>query len=717
MNIRNALEISGFANLAAIHHNLNAPHLYEHALFLGEGVTSQHGALVVKAGEPSVPHHISIVEEPTSKKLIVWSDTRKPVSQVAFDALKTRIAAYLQNRDVYVQDCYAGASPKYRLPIRVVTERAWQSLVARNLFVQPEPQERGEKPAFTIICLPNFKAAPELEGVSAESFAIINFAQGLVLIGGTTFAGAMKNAVLTVMNHLMPIKKVLPMHCSVSVGKQGDTAIFFGLSGTGKTTLAAAAERRLVGNDAHGWAEEGIFNFEGGCYAKAPNLAVESEPMIVAMMRTFGTVLEQVKLDASTRAVQLGDTASAERTRAAYPRESLKILGDVIIPNNKATHAKHIFFLTADAFGVLPLIARLTPEQAAFHFLSGYTSERASNKNPDNKNITNKNVSTPAPASKNAKNSKEKNAKTMDAEQPETTNEPRATFSACFGEQVMTQAPAVYAAMLQDRIKAHKTQIWLVNTGWNGGAAGIGHRIKLEHIRAALRAATQGDLEAVEFIIEPAFNLAVPKQCSSIPPQLLMPHTAWKNAKDYDAQASKLHSMFVENFEQKFGTSVDASILASFKGKSEATSTAKKGQPQKAAAPKEATTKTPTKQAPKRGGQVAKTSQATSQAAIQKESESPTRGIEEFTEQAPTKPAGRTNRKERLHVRKQATPKIAPQELFAEAELEPAMNDETTENAGDDDSVVNDAASGNTASHGRRGGRNNRLWRGKRKQA
>jgi phosphoenolpyruvate carboxykinase (ATP) len=553
MNIRTALELSGLTHLGAIHHNLSAPHLYEHALFLGEGITSQHGAFVVKAHEHQTPPAISIVEEPTTKKSIVWNEARKPIAPHTFDALKTRITAYLQSRDVYVQDCYAGASPKYRLPIRIVTEKAWHSLAARNVFVQPEPQERSEKPAFTVICVPNFKAAPALDGVSGEAFAIINFAQGVVLIGGTQFAGTMKNAVLTVMSQLMPAKKVLPMHCSVSVGKQGDAAIIFGLSGTGKTTLAAAAERRLVGNDAHGWAEEGIFNFEGGCYAKAPNLAVESEPMIVAMTRTFGTVLEQVKMDAATRAVHLGDAAFADRIRASYPRESLKTLGDVIIPSNKASHAKHIFFLAADAFGVLPLIARLTPEQALFYFLSGYTSER--------------------PATKDSK-------------------EPVATFSACFGERVMTQSPAVYAAMLQDRIANTKPYVWLVNTGWSGGEAGKGQRIKLEHTRAVLKAAVQGELDAVEFVTEPVFKLAVPKHCSGVQPQMLMPRNAWKNAKEYDAQAAKLRAMFVENFEQKIGTAVDASILASFKGEASTGAAAKKG----AAQGKQPQQKTLTKQ-------------------------------------------------------------------------------------------------------------------------
>ncbi len=531
-SVRTALEQSfGITNLGALHYNLNAPNLYEHAVFLEEGVISAHGALVVETTPFTgrAAQDKFIVEEPANKEKISWGEVNKPFDQVKFNTLKARVAAYLQGRDVYVRDCFVGSDSKYHLAVRVVTEHAWQSLFARNMFVEAEERDLARFEArFTVVCVPNFKAIPEIDGTRSEAFIIIDFSQRLVLIGGTKYAGEIKKAMFTVMNYLSPIKRVFPMHCSANVGaKTGDTALFFGLSGTGKTTLSADPERKLIGDDEHGWADEGIFNFEGGCYAKVIDIAPETEPIIYQMTRSFGTILENVKLDIQSRSINFSDASITENTRASYPRTSLT--NTIIVPRNKGPHPRNVFFLTADAFGVLPPIAKLTPEQAMFHFLSGYTAKLAGT---------------------------ERGVK-----------EPTATFSTCFGAPFMVLPPASYASMLKLRLQKNRTRVWLINTGWTGGEYGSGdnaRRMTLEHTRALVAAVLNGALDNGEFVKEPFFNLSIPTSCPGIPAEILNPRAAWAKPEQYDVQAKRLHDLFVQNFEKNFA-GIESVVLASIK--------------------------------------------------------------------------------------------------------------------------------------------------------
>jgi phosphoenolpyruvate carboxykinase (ATP) len=449
------------------------------------------------------------VYEPSSADHIWWGDVNRPFDADRFDELHRRMVSYLQLKDVFVQDCWVGADPRYRLPIRIITEYAWHSLFARNLFIQATPGELAvHEPQFTVIDCPRFHAISETDGTNSEVFIIVSFAKRLVLIGGTSYGGEIKKSIFTAMNYLLPFKDVLPMHCSANYGPGGDTALFFGLSATGKTTLSADSARTLIGDDEHGWSETGIFNFEGGCYAKMIRLSPVAEPEIYSTTRRFGTILENVSVDNITRHLDLDDDSLTENTRGAYPISS--------VPNaareGLGEHPQNIIFLTADAFGVLPPISKLTPEQTMYHFLSGYTAKVAGTE----KGVT----------------------------------EPQATFSTCFGAPFMAQHPSVYARMLGEKIAKHKVNCWLVNTGWSGGPYGVGERMKIAYTRAMVNAALNSQLDAAEYVTDPVFGVQVPTTCPNVPEEVLIPRNTWSDQTAYDEQARKLAKMFVENFKE-----------------------------------------------------------------------------------------------------------------------------------------------------------------------
>ncbi len=502
----------GLRNLKGAHWNLSVPLLYEEAVRRREGLIGDGGAFVARTGSFTgrTPKDKYIVDEPSSHDDIAWGDINQPVSEAQFDSLHQRILAYYQTRELFVQDMHGGADAEYRLKVRVVTPSAWHALFARNMFIRPRLDELADfVPDFTILHVPHFFAIPELDGIRSETFILVNFAKGLVLIGGTEYAGEIKKSVFGYLNYFLPARGVLPMHCSVNIGPRGDSAIFFGLSGTGKTTLSADGSRTLVGDDEHGWSAKGLFNFEGGCYAKVINLSPQAEPEIYATVHRFGTVLENVALDPLTRMPDLADGSMTENTRACYPLE--------FIPNVSSTgiapHPENVIMLTADAFGVLPPIAKLSPEQAMYHFLSGYTARVAG---------TEKGLG----------------------------NEPQATFSTCFGAPFMPRHPSVYAKMLGERIAQHKAQCWLVNTGWSGGAYGVGQRMKIGHTRALVRAALAGTLKDAPVRKEPYFGLAVPESCGDVPAEVLNPRNTWSDKGAYDETARDLTKRFESNFKK-----------------------------------------------------------------------------------------------------------------------------------------------------------------------
>ena len=504
------LEAHGLYNLNEIFWNLPTPALYEQALLRREGYLSHLGPLVVRTG-----HHTGrsandkfIVDEAESHDQIWWGTINKPIPEQNFDTLHQRMASYLQMKDVYVQDCYAGADPEYRMPIRIITEYAWHSLFARNLFIQPKPEDlANHEPYFTVIDSPRFHAMPSQDQTRSETFILVNFHQRLVLIGGTSYAGEIKKSIFSVMNYILPGKGVLPMHCSANIGPDGKTALFFGLSGTGKTTLSADKARTLIGDDEHGWSDNGIFNFEGGCYAKMIKLSAENEPEIYATTQRFGTVLENVTLKSHDRRLDLDDASLTENTRGAYhisaiPNATLDGIGG---------QPENIIFLTCDAFGVLPPVSRLTTEQAMYHFISGYTARVAG---------TEKGVTEPSPV-----------------------------FSACYGAPFMPLHPRRYAELLGQRIARHGAKVWLINTGWTGGPYGVGQRISIPHTRAIVNAALDGELDDVPTWQEPTFGFHVPKACPGVPDELLNPRSSWPDGAAYDAQAAKLAMMFHDNFK------------------------------------------------------------------------------------------------------------------------------------------------------------------------
>jgi phosphoenolpyruvate carboxykinase (ATP) len=506
------LNLHGIHNIAGEYWNLSAPALVEESIRRHEGVLALHGPLVVRTGHHTgrSPNDKFIVRETTSDKHIWWGKINRPFEQQKFDNLYQQILAHLQGGEVFIQDCFAGADPRYSLPIRIITEYAWHSLFARHLFREAKPDElANHKPEFTVIDLPTFRADPVTDGTNSEVFVIIHFSKRLVIIGGTSYAGEIKKSIFTVMNYLLPLRQIFPMHCSANTGNAGDTVIFFGLSGTGKTTLSADPQRRLIGDDEHGWSNDGVFNFEGGCYAKVIRLSREAEPQIYATTEEFGTVLENVMIDSDTRRLDLNDASLTENTRAAYPLSSI----DNAEPSGTGGHPKNIVMLTADAFGVLPPIARLTPEQAMYHFISGYTAKVAGTEKGLGK-------------------------------------EPQATFSTCFGAPFMVHHPTVYAEMLRKKIADHKATCWLVNTGWSGGPYGVGSRMKISYTRGMIAAALNGKLTSAPTTEDPIFGLNVPASVDGVPNEVLTPRETWADKNAYDDKAMELAGRFHHNFEQ-----------------------------------------------------------------------------------------------------------------------------------------------------------------------
>lgn len=498
------------SNTNQVHFNLSVPELIEKALAGKGSRLTATGALTVETGKYTgrSPKDRFIVDEPSVHDKIDWGPVNRPFPPEKFHRLYNDVLAYLQDKELFVFDGFAGADEKYRLHIRVINEFAWHNLFAHQLFIHPTVHAlERHRPEFTVISAPGFEADPAVHGTNSEAFIIINFSEKVILIGGTHYAGEIKKSVFSVMNYLLPQKNVLSMHCSANQGKEGDVALFFGLSGTGKTTLSADPNRFLIGDDEHGWTERGIFNIEGGCYAKCINLSEEKEPDIYRAIR-FGSVLENVVVDEQTRVADYDDGSLTENTRAAYP---IHYISNALIPGI-AQHPNVIIFLTADAFGVLPPIAKLTKEQAMYHFLSGYTSKLAGTE----RGVT----------------------------------EPEATFSACFGAPFLPLNPSVYAEMLGQKIDEHGVRVYLVNTGWSGGPYGTGKRMNLDYTRAMVTAALNGELERQEFVPHPVFGVAVPKYCPGVPAEVLDPRETWADKEAYDRQAQKLAQLFVENFSK-----------------------------------------------------------------------------------------------------------------------------------------------------------------------
>jgi phosphoenolpyruvate carboxykinase (ATP) len=515
------LDAIGIRPEQTVYWNLNTPELYEVVARRGEGSLSAHGALLVDTGEHTgrAAKDKAIVREPSSEEKIFWGEVNKEFPQEKFDRLRERMTAYASTRELFVQDTYAGADPRYRLPVRIITELAWHSLFARTMFINDDAGESKHAPEFTVVNIPSFKADPAADGTRSETFILVDFAQRLVLIGGTSYAGETKKSVFGLLNYLLPQRGVMSMHCSANVGEAGDVAVFFGLSGTGKTTLSADPERRLIGDDEHGWSDDGVFNFEGGCYAKVIKLSEEAEPDIYRTTRMFGTVMENVVFDPQTRVPDLDDASRTENTRAAYPLTSIPN----IVPEGYAGHPSNIIMLTADAFGVLPPVARLTPEQAMYHFLSGYTAKVAGTE----RGVT----------------------------------EPQATFSTCFGAPFMVLHPGVYADLLGKKIQEHNADCWLVNTGWSGGPYGEGSRMKIKHTRAMIRAILNGSLAQVETRPDPVFGVHVPVSCPDVPAEVLQPRGTWKEPAAYDEKARELARRFNENFK-KYEAGVSPEVRA-----------------------------------------------------------------------------------------------------------------------------------------------------------
>ncbi|MEB2312586.1 MAG: phosphoenolpyruvate carboxykinase (ATP) [Sorangiineae bacterium] len=513
------IEKSGITNAKRVYWNLTVPSLIEEAVRRGEGRLSADGALVVTTGKHTgrSPNDKFIVREPSSEGHIDWGKVNKPFEPAAFERLYARVTAYLQGRDLFVQEARAGAASG--LPIRVISTSAWHVLFARTMFIRPTTEERSKAvPEFTVLHAPEFQADPATDGTNSGAFVIVNYAKKIVLIGGTRYAGEIKKSVFSVLNYLLPLRGILPMHASVNVGEHGDPAVFFGLSGTGKTTLSADPARTLIGDDEHGWSDEGAFNFEGGCYAKTIRLSQEAEPDIWVAVHSFGTVLENVVMDPDTGALDLDSDALTENTRAGYQLDRIRNAS----PTGITGHPKTVIMLTADAYGVLPPIARLTPAQAMYHFISGYTAKVAGTE----RGVT----------------------------------EPQATFSACFGAPFLPMHPTAYAKMLGEKIEKHKAAVWLVNTGWTGGPYGVGSRMKIAYTRAMVAAALAGKLTDVSVTPDPIFGVGIPSEVPGVPSEVLQPRNTWKDKDAYDRQAKALAAQFVKNFEA-YRSQASAEIL------------------------------------------------------------------------------------------------------------------------------------------------------------
>jgi phosphoenolpyruvate carboxykinase (ATP) len=517
------LEKQGLAKTGTVHWNYVPPLLVESAVRRDEGRLADMGpfAAVTSPHTGRSPRDKFVVRGPLTANDVDWGAVNQPFDSANFATLAADVRQYLSGLpELFVQDLYAGADPAHRLSVRFIMPNAWQALFVRNMFIRPEPSDLPTfEPSFTVLHAPEFQADPARHGTRSGTFIVLSFEERTILIGGTRYAGELKKSIFSVMNYFMPKQSVLSMHCSANIGAAGDVALFFGLSGTGKTTLSADPDRRLIGDDEHGWSKDGIFNFEGGCYAKVINLSAESEPDIYRTTQMFGTVLENVVLDPVSRAVQFADQSITENTRASYPLTYIRNH----VPNGRGGHPTNIVFLTADAFGVLPPVARLTREQAMYYFLSGYTAKVAGTE----RGVT----------------------------------EPQATFSACFGAVFLVWPPATYAAMLGERLDQHGARVWLINTGWNGGPYGVGKRISLAHTRAIVRAALAGALDLKATTIDPVFRLAVPNEVPGLPASVLRPRDSWRDPAAYDAQAAKLAQMFHSNFE-KFTDTIDPAIRA-----------------------------------------------------------------------------------------------------------------------------------------------------------
>jgi phosphoenolpyruvate carboxykinase (ATP) len=502
------LRAHGLINPGEVHANLSPTSLAELALSRGEGLLTSTGALVAytvpRTGRS--PQDRYLVDEPSIHDDIWWGPVNRPLAPARFDHLLNRVLAYLQGRDLFVFDGWACADPSHRLNVRVITEKAWHALFAQCLLLRPPREQRAAEPQLTILNACGMRADPTLDGTRSDAFIVLSLERRLVLIGGTHYAGEIKKSVFSVLNYLLPQRGVFPMHCSANIGAAGDTALFFGLSGTGKTTLSADPERRLIGDDEHGWSDEGVFNIEGGCYAKTIRLSREGEPQIWNAIR-FGSVLENVVVDPLTRQPDYDDDSFTENTRAAYPVDFIANAE----PSGRGGHPANVVFLTCDAFGVMPPLSKLTPEQAMYHFLSGYTAKVAGTE--------------------------------------AGVTEPQATFSTCFAAPFLPLHPTRYAEMLCDRLREHGAQVWLVNTGWTGGPHGEGSRIKLRYTRAMVSAALSGALTWMPFAPDPIFGVQVPESCPGVPPELLQPRQTWKDPAAYDARARHLASLFHKNFQ------------------------------------------------------------------------------------------------------------------------------------------------------------------------
>lgn len=517
------VENIGFQNLRKVYWNLPTEALYEEILFRREAQISLAGPIIVNTGKHTAraANDKFIVRESTTEQNVWWGEYNRPYAPSKFDELYGRLQGFLQGRDLFVQDCYGGADPNYRLPVRVITEFAWHSLFARNMFIKPKTNDeyRRHVPEFTVIAVPSFKAFPQIDGTPANTFIVINFDQRLCIIGNTGYGGEIKKSVFTLLNYLLPMQGIMTMHCSANVGTNGDTALFFGLSGTGKTTLSADPKRGLIGDDEHGWSDEGIFNFEDGCYAKVIGLSPTAEPEIFACTQHFGTILENVIYDPITRYIDLDDDTLTENTRASYP---LDFIANAI-PEKMGGHPKNIIFLTCDASGVMPPIAKLTPDQALYHFISGYTAK-------------------------------------VGGTEIGLGEEPEITFSACFGAPFMVLPPAFYADLLKRKIMHYGVDCWLVNTGWVGGPYGVGKRISIRYTRDLLNSALNGDLKDVEYYIDPVFGFRVPKQCPGIPDNVLYPSKAWSSEQAYMKRYCSLAARFSDNFK-KFADSCPPEVV------------------------------------------------------------------------------------------------------------------------------------------------------------
>ncbi len=507
------LDNHGISNLRMSYWNLPTEALYEEIAFRGEGRITRLGPVVAFTGKHTARSASDkyIVKEPSTEDHIWWGQHNKPFSPDKFDGLYNRLLGFMQGRDMFVQDCHVGADPDYKMPIRIIAEKAWHAMFARNMFLLPETNDeyRRHVPDFTVISVPSFKALPQIDGTASETFIILNFARRICIIGNSAYAGEIKKSVFTIMNYLMPLQGVMSMHSSANIGSDGRSAIFFGLSGTGKTTLSADPKRRLIGDDEHGWSDSGVFNFEGGCYAKVIRLSESAEPEIYSTTRMFGTILENVTFDKVTRFIDLDDETVTENTRASYPLEYIANA----VPEKRGGHPKNIILLTCDASGVMPPIAKLNPDQAIYQFISGYTSKIAGTEVGLGK-------------------------------------EPELTFSTCFGAPFMVHHPMFYADILKRKIINHKVDCWLLNTGWIGGAFGVGKRISIKYTRTLLNAALDGSLAKSKFVTDPVFGFQVPTSCEGVPPEILDPAASWTSREEYTNKYRQLASRFVDNFKR-----------------------------------------------------------------------------------------------------------------------------------------------------------------------